>query len=248
MNSELYYERVLSCEITHARSCVLVARSLARLLVFVCLSRPSRMSIALLLTASSEAFVHTLPLRTSLGAGASLRHRMAIDPETMAAVSVYDSGMEAKVASLTAELESVKAELKTKSEEVEKFVDQVETQIKDSGKELEAARAKISTLSNELKEREEEVAMINTHLEAHTATSIRLRSELEAAKAEAEAAKKELAGMKASNSPERKPYDTPDPAEAFTGLMEDESELEMFAKAIQASKEAVAKKKAETSE
>ena len=101
---------------------------------------------------------------------------MAIDPETMAAVSVYDSGMEAKVASLTAELESVKAELKTKSEEVEKFVDQVETQIKDSGKELEAARAKISTLSNELKEREEEVAMINTHLEAHTATSIRLRS------------------------------------------------------------------------
>ena len=80
------------------------------------------MAIALLLTASSEAFVHTLPLRTSLGAGASLRHRMAIDPETMAAVSVYDSGMEAKVASLTAELESVKAELKTKSDGCNRYL------------------------------------------------------------------------------------------------------------------------------
>lgn len=171
----------------------------------------------------------------------------AIDPEALAAVSVYDSVMEGKLADLQATTHKLEAEvadlkkaLETKSDEVEKFAESVESQIKDNNKALEAANKKVTELSEELKQREEEVAMINAHLEAHTGASQRFKAEAEVAKKEAELAKAELAEVKAAAA-KGPASGTPDPAEAFSELMSDEDALEEFAKAVASSKAAVAK-------
>ena len=174
----------------------------------------------------------------------------AMDPEALAAVSVYDSIMEGKLADLQATNDKLEAEvtdlkkaLETKSQEVEKFAESVESQIKDNSKALEAANTKVTELSEELKQREEEVAMINAHLEAHTGASQRFKAEAEAAKKEAELAKAELAEIKASADTGPAPASgTPDPAEAFSELMSDQDALEEFANAVASSKTAVAKK------